>query len=191
MGFFSDKKKTEPVQPFSQQRWLTFFLAYGIITLLFVVLSHWVFINGAGSRFFFTIHLSFWIAFLIYLQANGSRNRALRVAILLLIVLTGSFSSCYQFYFPERIPPTTRLLNELKPLGDIGIIADYQLAYVSASADPAHIKATPHDKDWVRNGYLMSEVFRQPRIFLIKDNWLKVFPDTINQFGHILIKKEI
>jgi hypothetical protein len=183
------KKKKDPSQTFTQQRWLVFFLLNGIVALFFVVLSHWVFINGVGRRYFTIVYISIGIFFLLFLQANGSRNRSLRLMVLFVMILIGTFSSFSKFYFPKRIPPRTEVLSELKTLGNIGIIAEYWNAYLSASPDPNRIKATPHDKDYVRNQYLAQEVFRQPSIYLIKDCWLNSFPDTIQQFGHILTKK--
>ncbi len=187
--FFLTKKKTDPSQPFTQQRWLTFFLLNGIVTLLIVILSQWVFINGVGRQYFTVVYISIWLAFLLYLQANGSRNRSLRITLLFIIILIGTFSSFNKFYFPKKISPRTNVLNEFKALGNIGLIAGYQNAYLSASPDPNRIKATPHDKDDVRNRHLVEQVFKQPQIYLIKDCWLDSFPDTIHQFGHVLVKK--
>jgi hypothetical protein len=182
------KKKNDTSQSFTQQRWLTFFFLNGLVSLSIVVLSHWVFMNGVNRRFFTLVYFSFWLAFLLYLQANGSRSRSLRLTILFIIILTGSFSSFYKFYIPNRIPPSTTALIEFKNLGNIGLIAEGRNAYLLACTDPGHIKATPHEKDRIINSYLIDDVFRQPRIFLVRDSWLNSFPDTIQQFGHTLIK---
>ena len=74
-------------------------------------------------------------------------------------------------------------------MGNIGIIAEYWNAYMTASPDPLHIKVTAHDKDYVRNPDLVNEVFGQPKIYLIKDGWLESFPDTLVQFGRTLKKQ--
>lgn len=101
-------------------------------------------------------------------------------------VVTGSLSGSFRFYYPEIKPSRIRVLSALTSMGNIGIIAEYWNAYMTASPDPAHIKATPHDKDYVRNRELVAVVFKQPRIYLIRDGWLEAFPDTIIQFGRVL-----
>jgi hypothetical protein len=105
------------------------------------------------------------------------------------IILTGAISSCYKFYYPKHIPSRIKVLSEFQSLGNIGLIAEYWNAYLTATPDPIHIKATPHDKDYVRNFKLAEEVFTQPRIYVIKDMWMDTFSDTLHQFGRILVRK--
>lgn len=51
------------------------------------------------------------------------------------------------------------------------------------------IKATPHDASWaVKNYAIVDEVFEQENIYVIKDMWLKQFPDTMKEFGRVLTK---
>jgi hypothetical protein len=181
-----NRNGTVPV--FSHRLWFIFFLLNVLITFVFVMLSHWVFLNGTGRRFFTVIYFSLWLAFLLYVQANGSKNRPLRMTLLFIILLTGAFSSFSNIYFPKKLPSRLQELTELKTLGNVGLIGDYRHAYLASAHDPSHIKATPHDLDHVRSPYLASEVFKQPAIYLIKDGWLSSFPDTIRQFGHILVR---
>ena len=35
----------------------------------------------------------------------------------------------------------------------------------------------------------VERIFKQPKLFLIRDLWLDSFPDTIQQFGRMLVKK--
>ena len=105
------------------------------------------------------------------------------------MVLTGAISSVYKFYYPKHVPSRIKVLSEFQSLGNIGLISEYWNSYLSATPDPVSIKATPHDKDYVRNFQLAEEVFHQPRIFIIKDMWMDSFPDTIHQFGRTLVRK--
>ena len=109
--------------------------------------------------------------------------------ILAIVVVIGSLSGCFRFYYPQIKPSRIRILSAMRSMGDIGIIAEYWNSYLTASPDPVHIKATPHDKDYVRNPELATEVFLQSRIYLIKDGWLESFPDSIVQFGRVLKKR--
>jgi len=173
----------------SLHKWMIFFALNGILMFVLLVLSHWVYLNGTPRRYFTLVYISLWIAMLLYIEATGSHNRQLRLIILFIIVLPGSISSFSKFFFPERLPSRMTAFGDFKKLGDFGLIADYWEAYLVASVDPAHIVATPHDKSDVKNHYLPEAVFKMPKLYVARDGWMKYFPDTITQFGHILSRK--
>ena len=153
------------------------------------MISHWVFLNGTTASYFSLVYISAWIAFLLFMDSSGSKDRQLRMILLLLIVLPGSISSCYQFFIPKMVPSKLTQLQNFTTLGDCGLISDYKTAYVVACVNPKHIIATPNDKDHVRNYYYAESVFKMPKFYLIRNGWLTSFPDTLMQFGHILSRK--
>jgi len=161
----------------------------GIITFFVIIFSHWVFLNGVGRRYFVLVYISFAIVILLLAEITEKRKKKIVNILLAVMILTGAISSVYKFYYPKHIPARIKVISELQSLGNIGIIGEYWNAYLSATSDPIHIKATPHDKDYVRNFDLAEEVFNQPRIFIIKDMWMDSFPDTIRQFGRTLVRK--
>ncbi|HTX88675.1 MAG TPA: hypothetical protein VMC08_06790, partial [Bacteroidales bacterium] len=180
---------------------LTFFLLNGILLLGVMFLSNWVYVNGVGRRYFSIVYVFLWMAFLLLLdtewplqkrsEAVGARSRKTDLFQLALIfmILIGGFSSFDKFYFPKRIPPRIDVLSDFQRLGNIGIIGEYWNSYLIAAVDPVHIKATPYDKDMVRNRELAREVFRQPKMYIVRDGWLDSFPDTLMQFDHYILKK--
>jgi hypothetical protein len=188
--FFSIKKHGLRGWKITENPWFYFFLFEAILTLAAVVLSRWVAANGAGRRYFTTFFMSSWICLILWLenQPKNKWKKSMQIA-LSVVVIAGSLSGCFRFYYPEIKPSRIRVISAFKSMGDIGIIAEYWNAYMAASPDPVHIKATPHDKDYVRNPDLVPEVFAQPKIYLVKDGWLESFPDTIVQFGRLLRKK--
>jgi hypothetical protein len=171
------------------RKWFIFFLVNGILTLFVILISHWVFLNGVGRRYFVLVYISFAIVILLMVETTEKRKRRIMNVLLAVMILTGAISSVYKFYYPRHIPSRIKVLSEFQSLGNIGLISEYWNSYLSATPDPIHIKATPHDKDYVRNYKLVEEVFKQPRIFIIKDGWLDSFPDTIRQFGRTLVRK--
>jgi hypothetical protein len=171
------------------KKWFFFFILNGVLTFTVIILSHWAFLNGVGRRYFVLVYISFAIVILLMVETTEKRKSRIAQTILGVMILTGAISSVYKFYYPKLIPSRIKVLSELQSLGNIGIIAEYWNAYLSATPDPVHIKATPHDKDYVRNFGLAEEVFAQPRIYVIKDDWMDSFPDTIHQFGRTLAKK--
>ncbi|MGA2823201.1 MAG: hypothetical protein ABSE72_06700 [Bacteroidales bacterium] len=173
----------------SLHKWLIFFALNGIVMFVFLVLSHWVFLNGTARGYFTPVYISLWIAMLLYVGATGSHNRQLRMIILFLVVLPGSISSFNKFFFPKHLPSQLTLREDFKKLGDCGLISEYGISYLTACVDPKHIVATPHDKNLVRNYYYAESVFKMPKLYLVRDGWMGTFPDTITQFGHILSRK--
>jgi hypothetical protein len=169
--------------------WALYFLLTAIITFLVIILSHWAFLNGTGRRYFVLVYLSVAIVILMLAEMTKKDMRMMVTLVIAVVILTGAVSSVYKFYYPKHLPARVRILSEFQSLGDIGLISEYWNSYLSATPDPVHIKATPHDKDYVRNYKLAEEVFAQPRIYIIKDCWLDSFPDTIVQFGRTLVKK--
>lgn len=93
-----------------------------------------------------------------------------------------------KFYRPKTLKPYADVKRELNVLGKSGFIGEFWNSYVSSCSNPELILATPHDKGNVRNFELVNKVFENENIYLIKDMWLDSFPDTITQFGHLLIK---
>jgi hypothetical protein len=104
--------------------------------------------------------------------------------------LVGGLGTIYNFKFisPKSLRPTIKTASEFKSLGKIGLIAEYWNSYINSAPDPENIKATPHDRSAVRNQSLVDSVFCQPNIYVIRDMWMDFFPDTLKQFGYILVK---
>ncbi|MCX6287487.1 MAG: hypothetical protein NTY96_10260 [Bacteroidetes bacterium] len=187
---FSKKGHLKSWPKITSNPWFYFFFFEALLTFIAVLSSGWVAANGAGRRYFTTFFMSAWISLLLWLETlpENKIKKQFRLA-LLAVVIIGSLSGSFRFYYPEIKPSRIRVISALKSLGNIGIIAEYWNSYMSASPDPVHIKATPHDKDYVRNPELVKEVLEQPILYLVKDGWIDSFPDTIIQFGKTLKKK--
>ena len=169
-----------------KNRWDIFFGINFIVLLVCVLASYWVTANGSDRKYFSIVWITLWIAVLFIAEASETKHSSLKNRLLVILLLIGSVSSLYPQYFPTKIPSKISVLEELKLLSTIGIIGESSSAYLASSADPAHIKATPHDKEFLRNNNLKKDVLKQERIYLIKDGWFKSFPDTMKQFGFLL-----
>ena len=174
----------------SENPWFWFFFFEALITLAAVLSSRWVAANDAGRRYFTTFFISACICLVIWLEnLPKSRLKKILQFSFAVVIICGSLSGSWRFWYPDVKPSRIRVLSSLRSLGEIGIIAEYWNSYLSASPDPVKIKATPHDKDYVRNRELALEVLHQPKLYIIKDGWLESFPDSIVQFGYLLKKK--
>lgn len=173
-------------------KWLIFLLCDLILILSVLISSHWVYLNEMGRRYFISTYISCSIIILLlveHLTINKKDLKRLKLFIVLTVVIC-ALSNEYHFKFvsPQTTKPIIKIVSEFKELGNIGLIAEYWNAYVSSASDPKYIKATPHDKDAVRNFKLVDEVFLQPNIYVIRDQWMEYFPDTLIQFNHVLLK---
>jgi len=168
---------------------LLFFLFFGILNLIVLIVSHWVFLNDFGRRYYSISYVSLAIAVLLYFDLSVAKYKKLRIIILSVIVICGSLSSIRYFYYPQRIPPHYNQIKEFDKLGKAGIISGYWNSYINACVSPHLIKATPHDLSNVRNRKLIEDVFQQPKLYVLKVYWMEQYPDTMVQFNKTLVKK--
>ncbi|MBP7269369.1 MAG: hypothetical protein KBA16_01005 [Bacteroidia bacterium] len=168
-----------------------FFLINAFLLVLMLFCSRWVLINGVSRRYFIGVYLSLTLSVLLWLQDAASlpalrRRRIVRIAFF--TVLLGAFSTFYHFI---RVDPgslrSMRSVVKAIPV-DSGIIGSYWNSYIFSMNNPGRIIATPHEQELVRNKTLALEVFRQPRLLLVRDQWMEKFPDTLMQFGKRLRK---
>jgi len=177
----------------NNKKWLIFFMIDGVIAFSVIMLSKWSYLNGVPRRYFIPVYISLWIAFLIileHLQLNIRLKKYIEM-ILITAVIIGGIGTLYNFKYVlwiKTLEPRIKTANEFKSLGNIGIIADYWYSYINACPDPDMIKATPNESSYVRNRKLADDVFKQNKLYVIKDNWLDSFPDSLKQFGHLLLK---
>lgn len=171
--------------------WIRFFLIDAVLLFLAIIIFHWALQNLVSRRYFCGIYISLWMAFLLYLEVKHVRSKVIQISVLT-IILIGSYSTHYGYanHFPQTTLSKTELLKEFKTLGNIGVIASYWSSYELSATAPDQIVATPyHGSGSVRRWDVAENVFKQDKIYIIRDGWLEEFPDSIEQFGHLLIKK--
>ncbi len=172
-------------------KWIIFFLVdfVGIFTVF--LLSYWVLANGMGRWYFVASYISLSM-FIILALDNIEKHQSiklLRVSILLL-ALIGAISPIYSMKYkhPKSLKPMVDVVGEFKQLGEIGVIGGYWDSYIISCPDPELIKATPHDQSYVRSQEIVDMIFERENIYVIKDMWMDTFPDTLEQFGYVLLK---
>jgi len=171
-------------------KWSIIFGADLIVIFGILLSSKWVYLNGVSHRYFVCSYISFWIAFLIMIESVVEIKLLKKIQYLILVtVVIGGLGTIYnlKYIWPQTLKPKIEVVSEFKSLGKIGIIADYWNSYLASCADPDNIKATPNEQSTFRNKKLVEEVFKQNNLYVIKDMWMENFPDTLKQFGHVLI----
>jgi hypothetical protein len=177
----------------SSKKWILFFLFEATSLFVIMIISNWTFLNGVPRRYFTCTYISLSFSLLLILDnLNVSKKHINYINVLLMItVVTGGIGALYniKYIWPKTMTPRAEISREFEKLGKIGIIAEYWNSYITSCINPDMIKATPHDSTWaVRNYELVDEVFEQENIYLIKDMWLQSFPDTVAEFGRVLLK---
>ncbi len=175
----------------NQLKWMVIFILDLVIIFIVVISSKWANLNGVPRRYFNCNYISFWIAFLVAFEGlEIIKYKKILHYLLLFTAILGGLGTIYNFKYisPKKLTPTIKTVSEFERLGKIGIIAEYWNSYLSSVTNPAMIKATPNDMSEVRNEQLVDSVFAQPAIYVIRDMWMDIFPDTLEQFGYVLLK---
>jgi len=165
-----------------------YFLLNAMAILLFLLSSHWIYLNGTGRWYFVPVYYSILVALLFYLDPVMAVMGRFRRVLLLLVAASASLTGLYPMYFPKRLPAKFETVSQLKKLGEAGFIGDYWNAYVIACVNPGHLAATPHDRAYIRQAEFPGLVLSKPKLYLVRDQWLDNFPDSIPQFGKLLYK---
>ncbi len=174
-------------------KWFLFFIADFIVIFVTFMLSYWVLANGMGRWYFVASYISLSTALIIaveHLQNNHYPVNFFRW-FLLIIVTIGAISPIYNMKYnsPKTLRPMVDVVGEFKQLGKIGVLAEFWNSYIISCPDPEMIKATPNDQSFIRNQQLVDDVFKRNNLYVIKDMWMNSFPDTLEQFGYVLIKE--
>jgi len=173
-------------------KWISFFLLDFIVIFITFLLSSWVLGNGMGRWYYVASYISLSLAIVLSVEnlSNYYYIKYFKIG-LLFIVLLGAISPIYSMKYvsPKSLRPMVSVVGEFKELGKIGIISEYWNSYITSCPDPSSIKATPNDQSSVRNQKLVDMVFENKNIYIIKDMWLNEFPDTLSQFGYVLVKR--
>ncbi len=173
-------------------KWIVFFLTDFVVIFTVLLLSSWVLANGMGRWYFVATYISLSMSIILALDniELSYKIKLLRWSILLLAMI-GAISPIYTMKVdrPKSLKPMVDVVGEFKQLGEIGVIADFWNSYIISCPDPELIKATPNDQSGVRNQEIVDMVFERENIYVIKDMWMKTFPDTLEEFGYVLLKE--
>ncbi len=177
----------------SDQKWTVFFLSDAIVVFVIIIISQWTFLNNVPRRYFTCTYIAFSFFLLLLfdnLVLKKKHNYFFKMFIFLTVFL-GGIGTIYnlKYIWPKTLKPKVEIVDEFKKLGKIGIISEYWNSYITSCPNPDLIIATPNDHSAVRKPSLVDEVFKQDKIFIIKDMWLDSFPDTLLQFDRKLKRK--
>lgn len=186
--------------------WLLLFAFSAPLSFILLILSSWLYRNEVSLRYFVVVYICCWMTILLLSENLQGRTRRLISVLLGLVVLASSLSlPSYVFAFEKPIS-TAEQLQDVKSLGEAGIIGEFWRSYIFCAVDPANLKCTPNDRrkeqipcpisaskprkviKGVRCPRCARQVLQEQTIYLVKEDWLASFPAEIQQFGQCLVK---
>jgi hypothetical protein len=174
-----------------EKKWFLFFVFDLFLIFGAILISKWSFMNGVPRRYFISNYIGFWMAFLLAFDCleMSAFKKAFRVVLFVAILLAGA-GTLYnlKYIWPKTFKPGAENAREFESLGRIGIIGNYWNSYIISVTNPDMIVATPDELSSVRNRAMAYKVMERDTIYLIRDGWYDVFPDSLRQFGVMLYK---
>jgi len=196
MAFSISISQKNKIRDILSNKWILFFLLDAIVLFLVIIISDWTYLNNVPRRYFTCTYISFSLFLLLVLDnltLTKTHSNLIKILIVFTVILGGA-GTIYnlKYIWPKTLTPTVKVVGEFQQLGNIGVISEYWNSYITSCVNPDQIKATPHEHSGtVRNYEIAEEVFMQKKIYVIKDMWLETFPDTLKQFGHVLIRDSL
>jgi len=174
-----------------QKKWFLFFIFDLALIFFAILVSKWAFMNGVPRRYFISNYIVFWMAFLLAFEhlEMSVYKKTIRVVLFFAVLLAG-VGSLYnlKYIWPKTLKPSAENAHEFESLGRIGVIGNYWNSYIISVTNPEQIVATPEEFSSVRNRSMAYKVMERDTIYLIRDGWYDVFPDSLSQFGTKLYK---
>jgi len=175
----------------NQKKWFWFFILDTVLIFFLIMISKWSYNNGVPRRYFTSTYITISMALLIASESliESDIKKALRIIMMVSVVIAGA-GSLYnlKLIWPKTLKPRVEIVREFESLGRIGIIGNYWNSYINSVTNPDQIVATPDDHSSVRNRGMAARVMQCDTIYIIRDGWFEIFPDSLNQFGSALYK---
>lgn len=191
-------------EPLAISQWTMLFFLNASLGMLVLVSLQWVHKNGVNLRYFVVVYVSTWLAALLFADRLPEKT-ARRLGILLLATAIASVLTLPPRTFSLQRPPSRLAkLAEVQKLAPAGFIGNYWSSYIICTANPAQLDCTPNDTEApprclpnpetqddvrrVRCRRCIPRVLAANTIYLVKERWLKSFPQEIQQFRTCLVK---
>lgn len=166
-----------------------FILLTALAILAMLLCSNWVLSNHVSRRYFSGLYFVWSLLFFLLFDNQAKKKKVFNL-FLPIILLIGSINTIihYASVHDGELKSRYKELAPIEDLGEIGIIGDYWYSYGISFRNPNLIIATPHEGNEAKNRKFIEKVFKQPKIYLVKELWLEEFPTEITQFGRKLQK---
>ncbi|GAB4377244.1 MAG: hypothetical protein Kow0075_05470 [Salibacteraceae bacterium] len=168
-------------------RWDRYFFWSIPVAFVILVLSRWVAINYVMIKYF--IPVIFISALYLARKLSTIQSPFQRQALFALSVIGVVSASLTSITIDHKVYRDTEVANfdidELKQIEAGNYIGGYWYSYVLGTAHPETIKATPHQRDYVRNPRLAQQVINSDTIMVVMNNWLEQLPDTLIEFNRV------
>lgn len=167
------------------------FFTISIATFSAINFTQWAGIENYPHRYYVFSYISFITGLLLCvddLTLNKKNHFILFITLFTSII--GGLSYIKLDKEQTRFKIDKEAYKTLTSLNQSTFIGNYWFTYVMGSYNAAKITSIVPDQSYIRNPHQLDKAFENAEVFLIKNNWLKSFPDTILQYGNMLIKNK-
>jgi len=169
---------------------LVFFLN-GVLSWLILYITYWAHRNNFEFRYWVFSYIS--IGAFLFWQADEvfAKRKVLLTVALILFCASQVFLSLRHAENKDGLAGNEMPLSELqdvKKLGSCGILGNYWFTYNLASANPSEIIAAPREGEFIRNLRQLPALFAKSEIYMVRNDWMETFPDSVVQYGVTLRK---
>jgi hypothetical protein len=169
----------------------TYFFVSAFFSLGLVLISYWAVFMHQPFRYFCPFYIQLLLAF-VFLMNEQKKVSWYTLAPISLVVIAGAFSYIKHYQIKTSSAygwlSRTQAMSFAKDHNNIGIIGSYWNTYIIESFNTSGIDSSPHDKDLYRGEKSLETIFTRDSIMLIENAAFETLPDTIEQFGALLIK---
>lgn len=165
------------------------FFTISIATFSAINFSQWAGIENYPHRYYVLSYFFFIMGVLFSLDELIKVNLT---RFILLVTLTTSTVGALSYVKlnkeQTRFKIDEKAYKTLNSFNQSTFIGDYWYTYVMGSYNAKKITSIASEQSHLRNPNQLDKAFRNSTVYLIKNNWLKGFPDTVLQYGKKLIK---
>lgn len=165
------------------------FAAGAALSLVVLLLSDWVVINGTPIKYFIPVVVMGWLALLSLNYSRLSPRRVMGAsAIAIATTLCQAFNLVHLYRYDIHHGFELSEIQFIQHNRPRHFMGDYWHSYALALADPNTIRATPHDGATQRNSAWTHAVLQADTVFVVCNDWLDAAPDTLRQFDREFLK---
>lgn len=165
------------------------FFTISIATFSAINFTQWAGIENYPHRYYVFSYFFFIIGLLLCIDdliLNKKQHFILFITIITSII--GGISYVKLDKEQTRFKINDEAYKTLVSFDQSTFIGDYWFTYVMGSYNANKVTAIASEQSNLRNPQQLEKAFNNKAIYLIKNNWLDNFPDTIYQYGNKLIK---
>lgn len=162
---------------------LSIFIGLGLISL-----SKWSALMDYPVRYYVVIIYQY-ILFSLLLLDKNSKQKALKFLIYFSLISSSLFSIYYNSAAGvDKYKMTPSTAKFFAKFSNVGVLGTYWNSYIIEAYNNSEMISSPHEREVYRNQRALNSIYLKDSILLIANNYLQPLPDSLQEFGALLIR---